>query len=160
MFLYLVQHAKALPKEIDPTRSLSENGIADIRKVAYSVARLSLKPKEIFHSGKMRALQTAQILAEHLKMEDSVTQTDGLAPMDDPQIWQERLSTGSDDVMLVGHLPHLGRLSSLLLCGNQDRDLITFRMGGIVCLKRLEDGHWTIEWMITPEICPDATDQG
>jgi len=57
-----------------------------------------------------------------------------------------------EDTMLVGHLPHLGRLASLLLSGDKEKGIIDFKMGGIVCLKRFDDGHWAIEWMIIPEV--------
>ena len=57
----------------------------------------------------------------------------------------------NEDIMLVGHLPHLSRLSSLILTGDKDRNVIDFKMGGVVCLKKSEDGKWSVEWMITPE---------
>jgi phosphohistidine phosphatase len=151
MFLYLVQHAQALPEDVDPSRSLSEKGIEDVKKVAGFISRLDIKPQKIFHSGKMRALQTAQIIAEHLKIEDTISQTDGLAPMDDPEIWFKRLKNIQEDTMLVGHLPHLGKLCGLLLCGSDERTPVAFKMGGIVCLKS-SGGVWAVEWMIIPEV--------
>lgn len=152
MLLYLVQHAEALREDVDPTRSLSERGQQDIKKVAEFAARLNLKVQRIFHSGKIRAMQTAQILADYLKFERELSQTDGLSPMDDPQIWFERISQITEDIMLVGHMPHLGRLASLFLSGDKERNIVNFKMGGIVCLKRFEDGHWAVEWMIIPEV--------
>ncbi len=44
MFLYLVQHAEAKREEEDPLRPLSENGLRDIKKVAFHVSRLRIKP--------------------------------------------------------------------------------------------------------------------
>ncbi len=152
MLLYLVQHAEAKREEEDPSRSLSEKGLQDIKKVAAYADKLNIKISQIFHSGKARALQTAQILSDHLKPEKGIAQTDGLAPMDDPQIWFDRLLKTKEDTMLVGHLPHLARLSTLLLCGNKNRGVVDFKMGGIVCLKRDEDGKWSVEWMIIPEV--------
>lgn len=150
MFLYLVQHAEAKREEEDPARGLTEKGFQDIRKVSASIANLNIKISQIFHSGKTRALQTAEILAEHLKPEKGLFETDGLAPLDEPEIWAERISNMAEDTVLVGHLPHLGRLASLLLCGDKERNVIDFKMGGIVCLKRLDDGRWMVEWMIVP----------
>ncbi|MBI5409511.1 MAG: phosphohistidine phosphatase SixA [Nitrospirae bacterium] len=152
MFLYLIQHAEAMREEDDPSRSLTEKGIADIKKVAECAAKLDLKADLICHSGKMRAMQTAQILTDYLKFGKPLTYTDGLAPMDDVQIWINRLARMDEDVMLVGHLPHLGSLSAALLCGDKDKNLIDFKMGCVVCLKRFEDGKWAVEWMITPEM--------
>jgi phosphohistidine phosphatase len=152
MFLYLVQHAEALSKEADASRSLSEKGIEDIKKVAGYLSGLRIKVEMICHSGKMRALQTAQVLAEHLNFLKDLSYTDGLAPMDHPKMWYDRLSHMNENMILVGHLPHLGQLASLILCGNAEKKLIDFKMGGVVCLKRLEDGKWAVEWMIIPEM--------
>lgn len=152
MLLYLVQHAEALSKEEDPSRSLSEKGIADVKKVAAFAASLDITVKKICHSGKMRALQTAQILAERLTFDKGLTKAEGLEPMDDPEVWLSWLGEMKEDMAVVGHLPHLSRLSSLLLCGDKEKNLIDFKMGGVVCLKGFEDGKWTVEWMITPEM--------
>jgi phosphohistidine phosphatase len=152
MFLYLVQHAEAKREEEDPARGLTEKGFRDIGKVAAYAAKLDVRIAGIFHSGKTRALQTAQVLEEHLRPEKGITEVDGLTPMDDPDIWSKRIPQISDDVVLVGHLPHLARLSSLVLCGGKEKNIIDFKMGGIVCLKRFEDNHWLVAWMITPEV--------
>ena len=58
----------------------------------------------------------------------------------------------SGNVMLVGHLPHLSRLSGLLISGDPDRKVVDFKNGGIVCLVRNEEGIWFIRWMIIPQI--------
>ncbi len=152
MLLYLVQHAEAKREEEDPSRGLTDKGLQDITKVALHAQKLNVTITKIFHSGKTRALQTAQVLAEHVKPNKGITEIDGLAPMDDPEIWKGRITQVNEDIALVGHLPHLGRLSSLLLCGDKERNIIDFKMGGLVCLKRFEDGHWSVEWMITPEV--------
>jgi phosphohistidine phosphatase len=152
MLLYLVQHAESLSREEDPTQSLSEKGIENIKKVAAYAAKLDINVSQIFHSDKLRAMQTAQILADFIKTEKGVSETGGLAPLDDPQIWIERLAEMKEEVMLVGHLPHLARLSALLLCGDKEKNIIDFKRGGIVCLKKFDDGKWSVEWMIIPEV--------
>ena len=57
-----------------------------------------------------------------------------------------------EDVMLVGHLPHLANLASLLLTGEKDEAVIDFRMGGVACMKKDWPGHWLVEWMMGPDI--------
>ncbi len=152
MFLYLIQHAEALSKEEDATQSLSDKGIRDIEKVAAFISGSGIKLKNICHSGKMRSIQTAQILSDHIKPEKGTKLADALDPMDDPETWYTMLNDSRENVMLVGHLPHLEKLSSWLLCGDKDKKVIDFQMGSIVCLNRSEDGSWAIEWMITPEM--------
>ena len=150
MLVYLVQHGDAKREEEDPSRPLSEKGIKDVKEVASHISRLNVEVEEVLHSGKLRAKQTAEIIAEKLKIEKGISEKDGLSPMDDANMWAERLKTRTDSLMLVGHLPHLGKLASLLLCSEKERNVVAFKMGGVVCLKR-DDTEWSLQWMITPE---------
>ena len=150
MRLCVVQHAEAKAAEVDPSRGLTPKGMADVRKVASHLHKIHVEVKHIYHSGKARAQETAAILAEHLKPVKGVTKAEGLGPQDDVEIWIERLKLLDEDVMLVGHLPHLRRLAAMLLCGDPEKPLIHFRMGGVVCLVRTEDA-WSLEWAITPD---------
>lgn len=152
MLLYLVQHAEAVSEQEDPARGLSDKGSADIIKVAAFIAGMSIRVKKICHSGKTRSIQTAQVLADFIKSEEGIQPAEGLAPRDDPGKWFAMLQDSKDNMMLVGHLPHLGRLSSQLLCGDRERNLIDFKMGGVACLKRSGDGVWSLQWMVTPEV--------
>jgi phosphohistidine phosphatase len=152
MFLYLVRHGEAKTKEEDPAQGLTEKGVRDVRKVAAFAGAVSLTAGRIVHSGKTRAMQTAQILAEHIKPHEGVSETDGLAPMDDPELWMKRILERNEDIMLVGHLPYMNRLASGLLCGDKEKGIVDFKAGSLLCLKLSEDARWTVEWMIVPEV--------
>jgi phosphohistidine phosphatase len=152
MFVFLVQHADAKREEEDPARPLSEKGLKDITKIASYASLLNISVDKIFHSTKLRAKQTADVLFENLKPLKGTTEIDGLSPMDDPGIWAERLKDLQNNVMLVGHLPHMARLASLLLTGNSDKNIVSFRMAGIVCLKRDENSAWSLQWMLIPDV--------
>lgn len=152
MYLYLVQHGEAKKEEEDPARGLTDKGIQDVQRAAAFARKMGLKISCIFHSGKTRAMQTAQILADQLKPVKGIAQADNLAPMDDPSIWVKRIADMNEDIMLVGHLPYMAKLASLLLCGDREKTFVDFKMGGIVCHKRLDDGRWMLDWMIVPEI--------
>ena len=119
--------------------------------MARAAARIGLEIAEIAHSGKRRAQETAEILAAQLKPARGLTHRTGLAPLDDPAIAQRAMDQATDSQMLVGHLPHLSRLTSLLLVGDPARQIAAFRMGGIVCLDRAE-GVWRVKWILTPEL--------
>jgi phosphohistidine phosphatase len=153
MHLYLVQHAEAKREEDDPSRGLTDKGIQDIKRVASYIAKLNLKVADICHSGKTRAFQTAQILRESVNAIAGMSNTDGLSPMDEPEVWAKRLGSISDDIMIVGHLPHLAKLASILLSGDKGKHIVNVQMASIVCLKRFDDGHWAVDWMLTPETC-------
>jgi len=153
MNLYLVQHAEAMLKEENPDRPLSEKGRADIQKVAGFVARnADILVRQINHSGKTRARQTAEVLAEALEPTEGISDVPDLAPLDDPAVWVSYLADTTRNLMLVGHLPHLSKLAALLLCRDEARTVVEFQMGGVVCLGRDEGGDWSLRWMVTPEI--------
>ena len=154
MLLYLVQHAEAKRKDEDHERGLTDRGFRDIARVALFAKDQGVRINRVLHSGKKRALQTAQILASYLKPESGIVPVDGLLPMDDPKTWAERLAAMNEDSMLVGHLPHLSRLAALLLCGDGENPVIEFRNAGISCMRRSEDGRWAVAWMIAPEMVP------
>ena len=151
MVLYLVQHAEAKKEEEDPARDLTEKGLMDIESVAHHMKRLHVQVSRIFHRGKTRAVSTAKILARHLRPAAGVSEAPGLAPLDDPEIWADRIASLDEDIMLVGHLPHLGKLAALLISGDQERSVINFQMGGAVRLRRMTAGQWAVDWMIVPE---------
>jgi phosphohistidine phosphatase len=152
MFLYLVQHGDAKREEEDPARPLSDKGIKDLKKVASFLSRLNITVEEVLHSGKLRAKQTAEIMADSLRITKGALETESLLPLDEPDIWSEKLKSRTHSLMLVGHLPHLGKLSSFLLSGDSGKSIIAFKMGGIVCMKRDDAAIWTLQWMVTPEI--------
>ena len=154
MRLYLVQHGEAKREEEDPSRPLTERGKAEVEKVARFLAEAGIEVERILHSGKLRASQTAEILGHHLKPSEGVEAVDGLEPMADPRVWAGRLEKLNEDLMLVGHLPHLRKLASLLLVGRDDLEIVRFRYGGAVCLERGEKNLWSLVWFIRPEIIP------
>jgi len=153
MRLYLVQHGKAKSKEEDPDRPLSDQGINESRQVAeFANQHLELMVSKIFHSGKTRARQTAELLTGIIKSGTDSEKADRLEPMADPSIWANKLNSSRDNIMLIGHLPHLSRLTSLLLTGTQDKAIVNFRNSGIVCLERDDNNNWGVTWILTPEI--------
>jgi len=139
---YLVRHGEAKRAEVDPERGLTDAGAAGVRRVASrAVADLAVRPGRIFHSDKARARQTAEIWGELVGA--PVEEADGLAPNDDPARWATRLKTEDEDVMLVGHLPHVERLVGLLVAGDPDRTLLEFPAGALVVLDGGNDG-WSV----------------
>jgi phosphohistidine phosphatase len=152
MAIYLVQHGKALSKDAHPDRPLSPGGIADVERIAGVAAGYSVRVTEIHHSGKLRAQQTAEILARHLKPAGGVTQKPGLGPNDDVVSLAESLSP-ADGAMLVGHLPSLERLTAQMVTGVSERPVFAFQNGGIVCLDHYPGTRdWIIKWALMPSV--------
>jgi len=152
VLLYLVRHAEAKKEVDDPARGLTDRGFRDSALIALFAHDQGVEVNRIYHSGIKRALQTAQALADQVRPNGGISEADWLAPMDDPKIWEERLSHMHEDIMLVSHLPYLAKLASSLVCGDSGKNVVDINMAGIVCLKRFDDGHWAVEWMVTPDM--------
>lgn len=151
MELYLIQHGEAKSKQEDPERPLTAKGVENIKKTA-RFFKQSKGIDLIWHSGKKRAEQTAEILKETMGTDVYMEICQGLAPNDDISIIKEKIETAEQgSIALVGHLPHLSRLASELLTGNPEMEIIRFKNAGIVCLLG-EIQDWELEWIITPEI--------
>jgi len=152
MILYLVQHGRSLPKESDPERGLTDLGRVEVEKVASKAHRVGVRVTKVIHSGKKRALQTAEIFATYLTPGTKPMWESGLNPEDNVEVFSETLAE-REDLLVVGHLPFMERLASYLVTGSQDKPVIKFRNGGIVCLE-FEEGEntWVIMWAMTPEI--------
>ena len=152
MHLYLVQHGAAKSEAEDPHRGLTNEGRRDVERMAHSLAPLRLGLDRIEHSGKLRARQTAEILAAHLQPAEGTHEIAGLAPHDDVEPVGARLQQEPKNLMIVGHLPHLSHLASRLLGFDRDRAVVRFQMAGVVRLDRDEAGQWAVCWVFPPEL--------
>ena len=152
MKLYLVQHAEAVAKDMDADRPLSDTGRADVERLAALLGRHEVAPVRIVHSGKTRARQTAEILAAKLAGTQVIEAAAGLAPGDPVEPWIEEAGGRDEDIMLVGHLPFMGRLVSGLVSRQPSATVVDYRPGSIVCLERDGAGGWVITWMLRPEL--------
>jgi len=152
MALYLVQHGKSLSKDVDPDQGLSDDGIAETKRIAGVARGYQVKVSLIRQSGKKRARQTAEILAEALNPAGSVTESSGLKPLDDVVASAAALDAAAN-TMLVGHLPFMERMASYLVTGSSEKPIFKFQNSGIVCLKKdQESGSWVIAWTLMPSI--------
>jgi len=152
MALFLVQHGKSLEKVIDPEEGLSEQGIADTQRIAEVAKGYQVNPSQIYHSIKKRAQQTAQIFQSLLNPEKGTKEIQGIKPMDNVVVFKETI-VSSEQIMVVGHLPFLERLTSLLVTGDEDLLVFKFQNSGIVCLEVAPDNSsWYIKWALMPHI--------
>jgi phosphohistidine phosphatase len=151
MNLYLVQHGEAKTKAEDPERALTQSGTEVVERMAAWAAKAAFEVDQVRHSGKRRAQQTAEILAEAIAPSRGVVSVSGINPNDDVAPWAETLARKNRPVMLVGHLPFLSRLASLLLVDDAAAEVIRFRNAGIVCLTH-EENRWSLRWVVTPDL--------
>ena len=137
MRVFLVHHSEAVGPGVDPQRPLSELGRRQAESLAQAVAATKFAPQAIWHSGKLRSRQTAEAFLRACAPFADFKMIRGLHPDDPPEWLRDELVAESRDVLLVGHMPHIARLTRLLSRGE-----VEIPMNGLVGFERSDDGAW------------------
>jgi phosphohistidine phosphatase len=148
---YLVRHGESQPERDDPAKPLSDRGREEAMRVARYAASAGVEVAAIYHSDRLRARQTAEILAEYLLPRLGLREVESLAPGAEPDRVRALLEEATDPLMLVGHLPHLSRLVSALVLGNSEIEIIRPDTGTMICLVKTDRG-FRLQWVLTPEL--------
>ncbi len=151
MRFYLVQHGDALPKEVDPDRPLSDRGRRDVERLQAFLSRRNTVVSQIWHSGKTRARETAELLRPLLAAPSEIHHRDGLAPNDSPQAMIDGLDGIDEDILVASHMPFVSRSVSQALVGSAEPELIDFLPGSIAGVARQYDGSWRLFLFLRPE---------
>ena len=146
---YLVRHGDAVSAAENPLRPLSALGRRRVEHLAQAAAQRAVQPGAIYHSGILRAAETAEILARHLPSINKVAVLRGMLPEDDPATVKAQLDTVAESLMLVGHLPFMSRLTGLLLFNDPERPGAELVPASMLCCVRAS-ADWKISWQIAP----------
>jgi phosphohistidine phosphatase len=96
----------------------------------------------VWHSGKLRARQTALTFWRVCNALAELSATTDLQPTDPPSRLRDRLRGESRDLLIAGHFPHLPRLLSLLV-----NAAVSFPQHGVVALETTDEGEtWKELW--------------
>ena len=145
--LLLVHHGDAVGPEVDSRRPLSAEGSAGVERIAAQAAARGAKPDVVWHSGKLRAKQTAEAVWRACNALAELSATRDLQPDDPPQWIRDRLRGETRDIAIVGHFPHLPRLLALLVSGGEAG--VNFPVHGGVALVSDDEGDaWGEIWRI------------
>ena len=160
MRLYLVHHGEAVPPDVDVRLPLSAEGQRHAERLAAEAAAKGVKPAVVWHSGKLRAKQTAERFWRACNPLAAMVAMRNLQPADLPEWMRDRLrleaaDEASRDILVVGHFPHLPRLLTLLLTGDEANRLV-FPPHGLVALETTDGGEtwrevWRSDTPSTPE---------
>jgi phosphohistidine phosphatase len=151
MRVYIVRHGEAGSAASDELRALTPKGRADVSKLAETLARKGVHVAEVWHSPLRRAAETARILVDAGRIGSDVQERDGLLPEDDPAEIVEALELMYDDVCIVGHMPFVSSLVSMLVAGRA-QSIVRFETATMACLEREALGAWRLAWQLSPAI--------
>ena len=164
MRLYLLRHFQAEEGSPDAFRPLSAKGRDRARILSGYLQRTKLfKPDQIWHSPLERSLQSAARLQEWTKWPERLLyQKTGLLPEDDPAATLREVLLQKQELLIVGHEPHLGRLVSLLLTAQSGMNLVKLRKGSLLCLElekkpRRKLVEACLRWVLDPELYEGGT---
>lgn len=132
MNVFLVHHADAVSPAVDAERPLSALGRHQAAFLATAAKDAGISPAVIWHSGKLRARQTGEALLVACNPFARFQMVRGLSPDDRPDIVADALEAEDQDVMVVGHMPHLPALAVRLSAGADP-----FPLHGLIWLRRI-----------------------
>jgi phosphohistidine phosphatase len=146
--LFLVHHGVALGPDVDARRPLSPAGQAGVGRLASQAAARGAKPDVVWHSGKLRAKETAEAFWRACNALAEFAATRDLQP-DDPAQWmRDRLRGETRDILIAGHFTHLPRLLALLVVGGEAG--VEFPINGVVALSTEDSGEtWKELWRLS-----------
>lgn len=152
--LYFLRHAHAgNPAEWttdDALRPLSPKGRRQARALGKFLAERGFGPDAIVSSPKVRARQTADIVADAIGI--AVAVDERLAgPLDLDELAAVIASAGGDQILLVGHDPDFSELCATL-CGAVAMPLRKGALARIDVALPLEPGIGTLRWLVPPEL--------
>ena len=151
MNLYLVRHGKPVVDYESGDPPLSPEGESEAALVASKLTEMDINIEKIYHSGKLRARQTAEIIKENVAPGVKLSTKGGLKPNDPVAGIAGDMNRADKNTMLVGHLPFMDKLAAFLLDRSGDKSGLSFRTATIVCFERSENDKWTLLWTVSPD---------
>jgi phosphohistidine phosphatase len=155
--IYILRHGIAEDAPAggsDAARALTQEGKQKLRKVLECARQAGVGPSLILSSPLKRAVQTAEIAVEVLRVKREIVQTAALAPSGSPlRAWNEIRAQDADELLIAGHEPLLGKFVAFLLRCPALR--VQLKKGAVVCVDIETAGpepHGVLRWMLTPKL--------
>ncbi len=151
MRVYLIRHGDAAAAAVDSARPLTPQGRAESQTIAAFLKRNGAQSSAVWHSSKVRARETAEIVLRDGALGGSLVEHRGLLPEDHASDVTIAINAESDDLCVVGHLPHLAYLASALLVGPNAAPFALFNTASALCMERNGPSRWHLLWFVSPE---------
>ena len=151
MKLYLMRHGEAEGLFDGDEPALTAIGKAEVNRIGEALSSMDIRPDHIYQSGKLRARQTAEIVKSKLRVDILISKMEGLKPNDPVSTFVGNLKDIKENILIVGHLPFIAKLTSYLLAETESDLMIAFRTASVACLENAKSSGWKLNWFISPE---------
>ncbi len=156
MLCYFLRHGPAGDatkwQGSDFDRPLTQDGIKRIAREAKTIAALEVVPDAIVTSPLVRARQTAEIVADELKLRERLRQDDRVGLGFSAARLTEILGDYADAqcVMLVGHEPSMSMTVGELIGGGD----VDFKKGALACMEITRESPLAgrLLWLASPKL--------
>jgi phosphohistidine phosphatase len=156
MRLYLVRHAAAAAKARKGGRPLTPPGRAAAARLARWLQSHKTQVQAIWHSPKLRAVQTARILAAQVKPAEGLVVRPDCKPLSRPGRILHDLERLQTDIMLVGHMPHLAKLASKMLGWKRAPKTLDLETAGMAVLEREAGEGWKLKLLLAAAVLTES----
>jgi phosphohistidine phosphatase len=156
MLCYFLRHGPAGDatkwEGADFDRPLTQDGIKRIAREAKTIAALELELDAIITSPLVRARQTAEIVADELKLRERLHQDDrvglGFSPARLADILRDNERASA--VMLVGHEPSMSSTVGELIGGGE----VDLKKGALACVEVTRESPLcgVLLWLASPRL--------
>ncbi|MEW5974999.1 MAG: phosphohistidine phosphatase SixA [Acidobacteriota bacterium] len=160
MRVFLLRHGIAEPAGAqnqyqDALRALTAEGISKMAKASQGLKRMGVNFDLVASSPLVRARQTAEIVADALRIEESLEIWEELLPEASAESVLEKLGAFRQrrQVLLVGHQPSMGFLASRLIFG-KSTICLDFKKGGLCGVELTQvppNQPATLLWVLPPK---------
>ncbi len=151
MKLYLMRHGEAEGVYEGEGPSLSSRGESEVSRIGEALSSKKIRLDHIYHSGKLRARQTAEIVGSKFSADIPISKKEGLKPNDPAPVFAKDLNDVSGNILVVGHLPFVSKLTSYLLADTESELMFSFGTASVAFLEYAHSFGWNLHWLIEPE---------
>jgi phosphohistidine phosphatase len=159
--LYIMRHGLAAARQVttvmdDAKRPLTVEGKQKMREIASGLVRAGMEADWIVSSPLVRAVETAEIVADALGSKPPLDCCEALSPGSAPEALITFLAKRPNrrHVLVVGHEPDLGELAARLVGAGRNAHM-PFKKGGCCLITFSEFPPKTpgrLVWWLTPRV--------
>ncbi len=157
MYLILMRHGIAEDGTPDEERRLTKKGARRVEAMARLLDRFGFRPDAILTSHRVRAVETARIVADAMDLDAPIAKTDAIDLAGPWEHFEAVVNGAAGDggvVLAIGHQPQFGIFTSMAVHGESDP--FDLRKAGCVGIRfpgrTVSAGTGELRFYLTPSL--------